>query len=294
LDGTTSVINYQTGKTDLEKADTRFWVERTVAMGLHALVMLALILISKAHFGDISAGMAAACLYLLLPYTAYHVSQVHHVWPAVFILWAIYTYRRPILTGLLLGIAAGSTFFPLLLFPLWFGFYRGRGAARFTFGFLMATSLSLMLTGIILISNGELRSSLNIALSLSDWQAWKVPQTESLWTGAHWAYRLPVFIGYMAFVVLTIFWPAERNLAQVIAQTAAVVIGVQFWYADQGGLYVLWYLPFLLLMMFRPKLDHKRPPLIQPETDWLRQWAGVAIRSVAGLFRPRETVAALR
>src|SRR5262249_51030197 len=103
IGATTTIVNYQTGRPDLDKADTRFWVERTVAMTLHALVMLALILIGKTHFGDATAGMAAACLYLLLPYTAYHVSQVHHVWPAVFILWAIYTYRRPILTGLLLG-----------------------------------------------------------------------------------------------------------------------------------------------------------------------------------------------
>ena len=31
-----------------------------------------------------------AALYLMLPYTAYHVAQVHHVWPVAFILWAVY------------------------------------------------------------------------------------------------------------------------------------------------------------------------------------------------------------
>jgi hypothetical protein len=284
LDSTTTIVNYQAGQTDLDKADTRFWVERTVAMLMHLAVIAGLILIGKVHFGDVSAGMGAACLYLLLPYTAYNVSQVHHVWPAVFILWAIYTYRRPILTGLLLGIAAGTTFFPLLLFPLWCGFYRGRGTLRFTFGFVLATAASLAVTAIILLSNGEFSRSLSIALSLSDWQAWKEPVTESIWTGAHWAYRLPVFIGYMAFVVLTAFWPSPRNLGQVIAQTAAVVIGVQFWYADQGGVYVLWYLPFLLLMMFRPNLMDRRPPLIQPEADWLLHWATIVKRRVLGLF----------
>ena len=50
-----------------------------------------------------------------------------------------------------------------------------------------------------------------------------------------------------------------------------MVIGVQFWYADQGGVYVLWYLPLLLLMVFRPNLSDRRPPLINPETDWLRR-----------------------
>ena len=266
-ESTTSIVGY---RTDLSKADTRFWVERSVAMSLHASVLLSLILIAVKHFQDITAGMAAACLYLLLPYTAYHISQVHHVWPAVFILWAIYTYQKPMLSGLFLGMAAGSVFFPLLLFPLWFGFYRGRGALRFTAGFLLAMLLSVALTGILLLSKGDFTYHLNIALSLSDWQAWKEPHTESIWTGAHWAYRLPVFIGYMAFVVLTIFWPSERHLGQVIAQTSAVVIGVQFWYADQGGLYVLWYLPLFLLMVFRPNLTQHRPPMIEPGKDWLR------------------------
>jgi hypothetical protein len=278
-EGTKSFVGH---RTDLSLADTSFWVERVVALSLHFLVLLALVLIAAKHFQDVTAGIAAACLYLLLPYTAFHISQVHHVWPSVFILWAIYTFERPLLSGLLLGVAAGSVFFPLLLFPLWFGFYRGRGAGKFTLGFLLAMVLSLSLTGLLLLSKGDLRHHLNIAMNLSDWQAWKVPKTESIWTGAHWAYRMPVFIGYMAFVTLTAFWPSERHLGQVIAQTAGVVIGVQFWYADQGGVYVLWYLPFFLLMVFRPNLSEKRPPTFDPNRDWLagilRKGSGFVLR----------------
>jgi hypothetical protein len=188
------------------------------------------------------------------------VAQIHHVWPAAFILWAVYAYRRPGTAGTILGVAAGTAFFPLLLLPLWFGFYRGRGATRFALSFAVAIGLTLAMTAALLLGSGELREYLSATLSLSDWQAWKAPRTEGLWQGSHWAYRLPVFIAYMAFIVLTIFWPTPRNLAQVIAQTAAVVIGVQFWYADQGGVYVLWYLPLVLLMVFRPNLSDVRPP----------------------------------
>jgi hypothetical protein len=46
---------------------------------------------------------------------------------------------------------------------------------------------------------------------------------------------------------------------------AAVLLGIQFWYADRGGVYVLWYLPILLLVVFRPNLSDRRPPI--PETD---------------------------
>jgi hypothetical protein len=82
-----------------------------------------------------------------------------------------------------------------------------------------------------------------------------------------------VFIAYIAFVIVTIFWPTPRHLGQVIAQSAAIVLGVQFWYADQGGVYVTWYLPLLLLMIFRPNLTNARPAEISRQTDWL--WARI-------------------
>jgi len=277
-DSATAVVNFQGGTADWNRATTEFWVSRAAAIGLHLTVVIALVLIGARHFGDPPIGIAMGCLYLMLPYTAYHVSQLHHVWPAVFILWAIYCFRRPVLAGAMLGVAAGTAFFPFLLFPLWFGFYRGRGSGRFAFGFLLTSGLGLAFTAAILLWSGELGEHLNVALSLSDWQAWRAPKTESLWTGSHWAYRLPIFIAYMTFIVLTAFWPTPRNLAQVIAQTAAVVVGVQFWYADQGGVYVLWYLPLMLLMVFRPNLSDVRPPTVQPHADWvvtrLRRAAG--------------------
>jgi hypothetical protein len=96
----------------------------------------------------------------------------------------------------------------------------------------------------------------------------------------HWAYRIPVFIAYLAFVITTAFWPAPKNLGHVISLSAAVLIGIQFWYADHGGVYVLWYLPLLTLLVFRPNLSDRRAAPIQPETDWLARCR----RAVARLF----------
>ena len=64
----------------------------------------------------------------------------------------------------------------------------------------------------------------------------------------------------------------------MLALSAATLIGIQFWYADQGGVYVLWYLPLLLLVVFRPNLADRQPPTIEAETDWLRRWG----RKLAG------------
>src|SRR5438067_5112027 len=69
--------------------DTRFWVERGLAGACHLAVVVALIVIGAVHFQDASAGMAAATLYLLLPYIAFHVGQVHHAWPTALVLWAV-------------------------------------------------------------------------------------------------------------------------------------------------------------------------------------------------------------
>jgi hypothetical protein len=283
-DGATAVVGIQSGIADWDQATTTFWVERVTAIGLHLSVVIALVLIGSSIFRDPVTGVGMAVLYLMLPVTSYHVSQVHHVWPVAFILWAIYCFRRPARAGACLGVAAGSAFFPFLLFPLWFGFYRGRGATRFAVGFLVAAGVSLGLTALLLLLNGELRQDLNLTLGRPDWQAWKAPRTEGLWQGSHWAYRLPVFIAYVAVIVLTMFWPTPRNLAQVIAQSAAVVIGVQFWYADQGGVYILWYLPLLLLMMFRPNLVEVRPPAIQAPGDWVF----ARIRRAAGRWWARD------
>jgi hypothetical protein len=101
-----------------------------------------------------------------------------------------------------------------------------------------------------------------------------VPTTEGFWTGVHWAYRIPLFVAYAAFVIVTAFWPCPKNLAHAVALSAAVLIALQFWYADQGGVYVLWYLPLYLLMVFRPKLSERRPPITKPEHDWLLRLGG--------------------
>lgn len=262
--------------------NTRLVVERSLALLCHLAVVIGLVVIGARHFQDAHAGMAAAAFYLLIPYTAIYIAQVHHVWPIALLIWAVAAYRRPVLAGTLLGLSAGS-YFTALLFPLWLGFYRRRGAGRFAASFLLSAGFSLAILGLYLWLQGDLHNRLRDALALSDWQAWREPQTEGIWRGLDgssilWAYRIPVFIVYLAILVITAFWPSPKNLAHVLALSAALLIGIQFWYADQGGVYVLWYLPLLLLLMFRPNLSDRLPPEIHPESDRVRQW----VRTIGG------------
>jgi hypothetical protein len=257
------LVHHQTAPAGI---DSRRCVERGLALTCQLGVLLGLIFVGCRHFHDVHTGMAAATFYLLLPYTALHVGQWQHALPTALLLWALYAYRRPTVAGLLLGLAAGTVYFPAFLAPLWAGFYWRRGVGRFLAVFLLAALLSLTVTGTLF----------SLPHELAEWQPWKPPSTDSFWlwfdgTGVHWVYRIPVFVAFLAFVGLTAVWPAPKNLAHLIALSAAVLVGIQFWYADQGGVYVLWYSPLLLLMAFRPNLSDRRPPLINPETDWLSQ-----------------------
>jgi hypothetical protein len=251
------------------------WGVAALAFACHLAIMLSLVLIGWRHFQDASAGVAAATFYLLLPYTGVHVGQLHHVLPMALFLGALVAYRFPTLAGCVLGIAAAATYYPLFALPLWLSFYRGRGMGRFLFAFLLTLTLCLTDIALTLRGHDQWHTSIRDALDYAAWQPWKIPVTESFWTGVHFAYRIPVFVVYLAFVAGTMFWPTPKNLAHVIALTTALFIAVQWWFADQGGTYVLWYLPLMLLLIFRPNLQDRTAPLLDPDTDWLtRAWRG--------------------
>jgi hypothetical protein len=285
---TVEQVQHLTGGAPADDQATRFWVQRSIALLAHLAVVAALVLIGAMHFGNLTNGMAAGTFYLLLPYTALYIGQAHHVLPAALLIWAVYCYRRPWLVGLLLGIAAGTCFFPALTAPIWLSFYRKGGARRFLTWFIAAAGASLGLTAVILWVDGSLADTLRLIVSLTDWQPWRRSGLPSIWNGMHGAYRLPIFILYAAFVILTGFWPTPKNLGHVIALSAALLIGIQFWYADQGGVYVLWYLPLLVMMIFRPNLSDRYPPP-QPESPpWLTKLMTRLVDWVVKRIQPPE------
>ncbi len=268
-------------RTTSPPAEALSWAKQTLGVAGHMAVVLGLVAVGWRVFGDLPTGLAAGTLYLLLPYTGFHVGQVHHVLPAALLVWAVYFYRSPGWAGALLGLAAGTAFFPVLLIPAWGQFYRGRGLGRFLIGVLLAGLLGLGLTAGVLAAAGQFPDGVVKTLHLTDWQPWKQPTGESVWTGVHWAYRLPVFVLFAGFVLTSVVWPPARDLGQLVAASAAVLIGVQFWFADRGGLYVLWYAPLLVLLVLRPNLVGAVPP---PPGPWPR-W----VRAVGRLFRRKAT-----
>ena len=268
----------QQASPELDESALHLWVERGLTVVCHLSIVAGLVLIGWRHFDDLHAGIAAATFYLLLPYTylllpatTLGVGRWDHALPMALMIWSVFFYRRPTLTGLFLGLATGTVFFLILAFPLWLSFYWRRGAGRFVLTFALSAGLCLAVIGAILWINGELPQTLLSGWKLSAWLPWYPPDfdTRGLWQGipSHWAYRLPIFLAYVVLVGGTAFWPSPKNLAHLLALSAAVLLGVQFWYAEQGGVYILWYLPLLLLLVFRPNLSACQPQ--PPGDDWL-------------------------
>lgn len=283
------VVGQPTAAVQLARESLQFsdYLERAFAVLCHLSVVAGLVVFGHLHFRNLQSGLAAATLYLLLPYTGYFVNQLHHVWPMAFLIWAFVLYRQPWLAGAFFGLAAGTAFFPILLLPIWISFYWKRGSLRFLASAFLTAGLALAATGIVLWSTGRLEVIIDSTLALPDWQPWKLrsPTQESIWTGIHWAYRLPVSILYLFFVIVTAFWPNPKNLAHTIALSAVVLIGMQFWYADRGGIYILWYLPLFLLLMFRPDLSSRRPPPVPPINGrWAHWWR--KMQEVKGRLAP--------
>lgn len=261
--------------TEEDKAVVRVAVERGLALLAHAAVCAGLFVIGRRHFRDAESGAAMATLYLLVPYTGYHVMQLHLVLPAAFIIWAVAMCNSAVWSGLLLGLASGAAFFPILLLPVWLRLHWRRDSLRFLASLGAALAVGLGLTLAVLSPDGIVKS-----LHLADWQPWKQPTTEGLWQGVHWAYRLPVFILFSGYIAMLFVWPPVRTLAHVAALSASILIGVQFWYAERGGLYVLWYLPLLIVMAFRPTVAELQ--LSGTRDRRAEHWLRAGWRSVRG------------
>ncbi len=273
VEQTAAAVVEQARPEDAPPGAARLWVSRGIAVACQAAVVTLLILICRRHFQDATTAATAAALYVLLPVTWYQFDQWYQVWPTAFVLGAILGYRSPPAAGVLLGLAAGTTAFPLVLVPAWVQFYHGRGSGRFVVWFAGTFAGSLLLTAATLTLGGEYASGVWHTLSPTDWQPWVKPTADSVWTGGRWYYRLPVFVAYTGLVLGTFIWPKARNLGELLAVNAAALIGIQFWFADRGGVYVLWFAPLLILMVLRPTATDLVPPPVNGVHlfRWLRK-----------------------
>lgn len=258
------------------------------AVACHTLLVAHLILIGWLHFRQVNMGVSAALLYLLMPYTAVLFMNLSQVMVSLFVVMAITWYRLPAVAGLLMGIGAGLGLYPIFLMPAWVGFYFKRGHRRFLISFLC---VFVGFAAFWVWSTGWAKAWEYI-WSLADWQFWATDKNkilaDGLWNtiALNRAYRIPLFIIFAALIITSGLWPHRKNLGQLITWSVVLTLGVQFWYADAGGSYILWYLPLIALQMVRPSLTHLEAVQIVPEQDRLRQ----TLRWLMSWRKPTENV----
>ncbi len=232
---------------------------KVMAIISQLMIVLGIVLVGARHFDNLKMGIAAAMLYLMLPYTAMWTGAVTHALPGALLVWAILWYRRPLVAGALIGALCGSIYYPIFLMPLWIAFYWNRGLARFLIGFGVAVALlvaTLIFTSFdagsfdSVIFVERLQQMFNLQLSRMDdsggaWHYWNA------------VYRWPVIAAFICLSVSFMVWPAQKNLGTLLSCSAALMIGTQFWHAHSGGMALAWYLPVLLLAIFRPNLEDR-------------------------------------
>ena len=232
---------------------------RAVSVFAHLMVVVGLLLVGRNLFGDYQLGLAMATLYLLLPCTAYDVGEVNHVLPSALIVWALLAYRRPMISGILLGIACGIMFFPVFLLPVWGAYYGRRGILRFGTALLLVASAVATFTALTTTSpDAFFRSTLG-TIHLQEFFSFDQPNESGFWTPELYYYRLPVVVTFFLMLIGLTIWPRRKQLEHLSAFSAAIIVATQFWYPVQGGVYLLWYLPLLLVVVFRPRLVHLQP-----------------------------------
>jgi hypothetical protein len=237
----------------------RVILKRVLACLGHIGLVVGLIAVGWRHFDRPIAGLSVATCYLLLPYSRFALVDTGQLIPAACIVTALVFYNKPSLTGALIGLAAGWMPACVGLIPLWAGFYRKRGFWRFL-GVGVAVAATCGLLGLLVPGLDAWARALG-ARSLAEaglLPGVEAPASGSFWSGIDPSYRLPVLIAYLALVIGVTLLPAEKNLGELIALSAALLVASQFWYLDAGGTLVVLYLPLVILIMFRPNLATKR------------------------------------
>ena len=188
----------------------------------------------------------------------FDVGKVNHVLPAAMIVWALAMFQLPLIAGCLLGLACGTRIFVIFLLPLWIGFYWQRGWVRFLVG---AGSMMALLVATLAFTSSSFESFLGQLEQMTAWTQLRFDvqsgQLQGFWNYNEPAYRIPIVAAFVAICVGFALWPAQKNLGTLLSCSAQVMLLSQFWLLPDGGLFAAWYLPLLLLTVFRPNLEDR-------------------------------------
>lgn len=225
----------------------------------HLSVIVALIFLGAITFSEPKSGAAMAALYCLLPCTVMVPRSIEYILPSALILWAFAAHRRPIVAGVLLGLACGTHMFPFVLIPIWLIYYGRKNGIRFSGAFLVTIAV---LFGSFAIVSTDAKSFLAASLgSVEVGSFWVLDGQFSGWSlqGGSLALFSTVF-SLVALLIGLSFWPRKKTLEHLLAHSATIVVAVFLWYSYRTDWFLPGVLPFLILIAYRPMISIPAEP----------------------------------
>ena len=193
-------------------------------------------------------GLSFAYGWAAYPYTTYVLNcNVNDAVVSAFIVWGFVFLQSAPLAGVLLGFATQIKFFPAMLGPAWASFPRAmRGWGRrslFVLGFLLALASTLP---VIFMGDGT------FGLFWERTLKWQIGRDSPFSIWGQYPERLAGAqrIGQYLLVALSVgsyFWPLRKNMVQVAAISATLILGFQIVQTHWFYLYIPWFFPLALI-----------------------------------------------
>jgi hypothetical protein len=103
------------------------------------------------------------------------------------------------------------------------------------------------------------------------WTSLTTTDVGGFWKYYPTVYRIPVFVAWAALSCSMVLWPPHRDLGALLACSAAVMLAAHFWDPRTSGLCMAWYLPLLIMTIFRPNLEDRVAVTRVSEIRWRRK-----------------------
>jgi hypothetical protein len=219
---------------------------RAAAIAFDLLTMLGLFVLGRRLRGP-PLGVALAFAWAAYPYTLFTMnSNANDTLVAMLVTWALVALASAPVRGALLGLAAAAKFAPLALAPLFAtaGARRLRGALVFS----AALAVVLVATFVPFLPDGGLREVYDRTVG---YQAGR-DSPFSVWglePGLGWL-QTAVKVAAVGLALLVAFVPRRKDTVQVAALGAAVLVAVQLAVEHWFYLYIVWFLPLVLVALF--------------------------------------------
>jgi hypothetical protein len=240
---------------------------RAATISFDLLTIVALLILGKrlrAGRDGLRLGLVLAWLWAACPFSLLGMyKSTNDGLVALIVVLVMLALNSPIKRGLLVGIGAASKFFPAVLLPL---VAVGRGdadrstARRVLAGFVIAVGASVA----VFLPSGGLKEmwdhTIGFQLTRSD--------IFSIWALHPTLAPIKVAVEALAVIlsVVVAFRPrGARSPAQVAALAAAVTIAVQLPALHWFYLYIVWFLPLVLVAVLGEPVSATREPV--PASD---------------------------